>query len=239
MTRRSSIDKTEFEIHFAAEAGQFRHSLREGVDRLGFRDDPMIGHGVTFSPNDPLGKVSCPLTGMHITWDGFDRKEFMERRKQFDRLLDEELEHTVGYAHCEVIRPEWDLEIDLQPFNPAIRWPFEPFESTHNPHPKRWDIHISARLDELDPRLEHILFVEARMYFIDLLKKTGKTHRIFTIQGSNSPKKGIEVFNQMADYLFTAGGMMGAIKFEDTCHWRAVGNPRIAPPTIRKVVTVA
>lgn len=238
MTRRSSIDKTEFEIHFAAEAGRFRPSLRSGVDSLGFRDDPMIGHGVTFSPNDPLGKVSCPLTGMHITWDGFDRKEFMARRKAFDKLLDDEEEHTVGYAHCEVIRPEWDLEIDYKPFDTTVAWPFAPFESTHNPHPKRWDIHISARLDDLDPRLEQILFLEARMYYIDLRKKTGKTHRIFTIQGSNSEKKGVEVFNKMADFLYSAGGMHGAIKYEKTCYWRAVGNPAIAPPTIRFVRTI-
>lgn len=232
MKRRSSIQQTEFEIHFAAEEGGFLPSLREGVDQLGFRDDPMIGHGVTFSPSDPLGKVSCPLVGMHITWDGFDRVEFMRKRSAFNHLLDVEQGHTIGYAHCEVIKPEWDLLVDFKPFDPAVIWPFAPFESQVRPEPKRWDIHISARRDDLDPRLEAILFDFGRMYYIDLQKKSGKIHRIFTIQGSSHAKTGLKVFNLMADYIYATGGMFGAIKFEETCAWRSVGDPQITPPTI-------
>ena len=237
MNRRSSIPSTEFEIHFAAEAGGFRQSLRDGVNALEFRDDPMIGHGVTFSPNDPIGKISCPVTGMHITWDSFSRAEFMQHRKSFNALLSAEEGHTVGYAHCEVIKPAWDLELDWQPFRPEIVWPFKPFESSHSAKPKHWDIHISADTTQLDSRLEAVLFEHARMYFIDLRKKTGRVHRIFTIQGSNSAKKGLEVFEKMADYLHTAGGIAGSIKYEETCFWREVGQPKIVPPTIEGVLS--
>lgn len=232
MTRRSSIQSTEFEIHFAAEVAGFTDALRAGVNSLGFRDDPMIGHGVTFSPNDPIGKISCPLTGMHITWDSFSRSEFVRQRNAFDALLSAEESGTTGYAHCEVIRPEWDLEIDISPFRPDIRWPVQPFHSSFSAKPKRWDIHISADRSQLDPRLESILFEHAQMYFIDLIKKTGRVHRVFTIQGTKSTKKGLELFNRIVDYLLVAGGMAGSIKFEETCYWREVGNPRIVPPTI-------
>jgi len=232
MTRRSSIHTTEFEIHFAAEVGGFTAALREGVNELGFRDDPMVDHGVTFSPNDPIGKVSCPLTGMHITWDSFSRADFVRHRVAFDELLSAEKDRTTGYAHCEVIRPEWDLDLDPTPFRPEVRWPADPFESSFSSKSKRWDIHISADRSQLDPRLEAVLFEHARMYFIDLQKKTGRIHRVFTIQGTNSAKKGLQLFNRIADYLYAAGGMAGSIKFEETCYWRELGNPKIVPPTI-------
>lgn len=228
----SNIPSTEFEIHFAAEAGGIPDSLPERLASLGFRDDHMVGQGVVFSPNDPIGKVSCPVTGLHVTWDTFEREQFVAKRDVFDELLSELEAETIGYAHCEVIKPEWDLEIEWKAFDSAIPFPVRPFESAYSKQPKQWDVHISADQSRLDPELEKRLFEHGRMYFIDLRKRTGRTNRVFTIQGSNSTREGLALFHLLADYLLVAGGMAGSIKFEDTCYWREVGKTGLVPPTI-------
>lgn len=238
-TPLSNIPSTEFEIHFAAETGGIPLSLPKRLEALDFRDDHMVGEGVVFSPNDPIGKISCPLTGLHMTWDTFDRKAFVDRRQAFDALLDEFQQDTTGYAHCEVIKPEWDFEIPGKKFDPTIPFPLHPFESAYSTRPKQWDIHISADRLQLDAQLEERLFNHARMYFIDLKKRSGKVHRVFTIQGSNPTLDGLRVFGLLTDYLLTAGGMAGSIKFEDTCYWREVGKTGLVPPTIEHYSQVA
>lgn len=227
----SNISSTEFELHIAAEMGQFSRELADGLKALGFRDDGLVGHGVVF--NEELGRElsSCPLTGLHMTWDSFDRNAFMEQRKALDTLLGR-CGDCVGYAHGEVIRPEWDIYIDHRTFDSKVPCPVKPFHARLSHEPKRWDLHISIPLDQLDPGLQLVLFAELGMYYIDLRKRTGRVHRVFTIQGCNPAKEGLEVYEALCRWLQNAGGMAGSIKFEETCYWFNLGQPKIIPPVV-------
>jgi hypothetical protein len=230
----SNITSTEFELHIAAEAGQFSPTLADGLKSLGFRDDALVGHGVVF--NEELGRElsACPLTGLHMTWDTFDREAFMNQRKDLDALLGR-CGDCVGYAHGEVIKPEWDIHINYRPFNPRVPCPVSPFHARLSHEPKRWDLHISIRKDRLDSGLQQVLFAELGMYYIDLRKRTGRVHRIFTIQGTNPAKEGLQVYEALSGWLQEAGGMDGSIKLEETCYWFNLGAPRIIPPVVDSV----
>lgn len=231
---KSNIESTEFELHIAAEAGRFSNELADGLKSLGFRDDGLVGHGVVF--NEELGRElsSCPLTGLHMTWDTFDRDTFVNHRDRLDTLL-RRCTDSVGYVHGEVIKPEWDIPIDYQPFNPKVSCPVKPFLARLSHEPKKWDLHISIPTDRLDPGLQHVLFAELGMYYIDILKRTGRVHRVFTIQGSNPAKEGLAVYEALCTWLQETGGMEGSIKLEETCYWFNLGQPKIIPPVVDSV----
>ena len=228
----------EFEIHFAAELGTIPPALASGIYGMGFHDDRLVGRGVVFSPNDPLSAVSCPLVGMHVTWDCFDRDEYVQQRDAFAELLRFHGEGCIGYAHAEVIKPDWDIDVEYKPFDSAIPYPLEPFEAQSRDQPKTWDIHISADADRLDPRLCEVLGERARMYYIDVMKASGRVVRVFTIQGIGSIHEGRELFRILGEYVTAAGGVQGAIKYEETCFWATYGNPQIVPPVIDNFVAV-
>lgn len=229
---KSNIDQTEYEIHFAAELGHVPAELTQQMYGMGFRDDQMMGHGVVFSPADPIGKMSCPLTGLHISWDTFNREQYVEQRDACERLFTQFEASCVGYAHGEVIKPEWDLAVSEKPFDSLVELPILPFVSGMSRTPKKWDIHISAQLDSLDPRLQQKLCDYLRMYYIDLRKRSGAVNRVFTIQGTNSVLAGVSLFQILSEYLQRAGGMKGSVKFEQTSYWLVLGTPSIVPPVI-------
>lgn len=230
----SNIPSTEFELHIAAEADKFSPELAAGLKSLGFRDDTLVGHGVVFNEELCRELSACPLIGLHMTWDTFDRDIFITQRKELDTLL-ARCANCTGYAHGEVIRPEWDIHIDYRPFNSRISCPVQPFHAHLSHEPKRWDLHISIPLDQLAFELQRVLFEELGMYYIDLLKRTGRVHRIFTIQGSNPANEGLRVYVSLCRWLQEVGGMDGSIKFEETCYWFNMGTPRIIPPVVREV----
>ena len=138
-----------------------------------------------------------------------------------------------GYAHGEVIRPGRDIELEGGTFDPSVSFPVAHFDLETTTVPKKWDIHITACTESLDPRLEKLLFDVAGMYYIDVRKADERVHRVFTVLGTNSKKEGTVLFESLRDYLIAAGGMNGAIKFEDTCYWNVFGAPGIIPATIR------
>ena len=138
----------------------------------------------------------------------------------------------MGYAHAEVVRPEWDTDIELSPYKKGNCFPFRKFQCRNNSRKaKSWDIHISAKLSTLDFDLYKTLFEKAGMYYIDL-KKGCNIYRIFTIQGTSSPKHGKTVFFKLKEFLNKVGGMEGSIKYEQLCYWKQFGDSELIPPTI-------
>jgi hypothetical protein len=233
---RMDLSRVEFELHFAAEEGRVSESLRSRIYELGFRDDGLVGRGVVFSPGDLLGQVSCPLVGMHVTWQSFDRGAYLVKRGAIAALLDDHQGQAVGYAHGEVIRPSWDVELAHRPFQPGVRCPIERLrQALDRDRVKRWDIHVSARRSRLDERMEEVLFGQLGMYYIDVFKSGAEIYRVFTVQGTNSVHEGRRLFATLLEYLRQAGGIEGAIKYEQTCFWKTCGAPQIVPPTLRTI----
>lgn len=230
---KRNLEETEYEIHFAAQA-PIPLGLAEDLRRMEFREDGLIGQGVVFSPGDPNGKVSCPLTALHVSWDTLDRDLYLRQRDEFAETLAKYDGSCIGYVHGEVIKPEWDLSCEYKPFDDTVSKPAAPFSSEQRTEPKKWDIHISAVLDHLDHDLQSVLFDQLRMYYIDIRKPTGLVKRVFTIQGSSSIESGKRLFSALVDYVARAGGMAGSIKFEQTCHWATYGHPKIVPPLISR-----
>jgi hypothetical protein len=226
-------DVMEFELHFATDTavGPRAEALSEGIHDLGFTDDRLITHGVVFA--DGVACDMCPLAGLHVSWSTYDRSEYKSKLAAFRDLMAGR-DDCAGYAHGEVIKPEWDVDFALMPFSSSVRYPAKRFEISRGGKAKLWDIHISAKLDTLDRGLERVLFDQAGMYYIDLQKRSG-VHRIFTIQGSNSLASGLSLYHALQDYLANAGGMQGSMKFEQTCYWEVFGDCAIIPPTTEEV----
>lgn len=225
-----SQPEPELEIHCAAEHGPQLRDLRRTLTALGFRDDGLDSAGMVLPQYDGAEPMSsCPLTALHVTWDTRDRAEYRRMRHEISDALDHY--RGDGYAHAEVIRPGWDVDLVPQPFDAAVGWPLPYLRRVFGGDHKRWDIHISARLETLDDGLQARLADQAGMYYIDLHKPRG-IERIFTVQGTTSIRAGLEIFAQLTNYLLRAGGMDGAIKLEQTTWMRVFGRPGIVPPTV-------
>jgi len=224
----------EFEIHFAAESGCASEQLNDDIADLDFVDDRLVCQGTRFSEHQAAAFSSCPLVGVHVTWWTHDRNEYKKKLTRFRETMKRHADDCIGYAHAEVIRPEWDHDLIHVPFDKTVRYPVKPFVIEQDVHPKVWDIHISARLETLDPRLEQVLITDANMYSIDL-KKTAGIYRIYTIQGRRAVQEGLKLFETLKSYLVAVGGMEGSIKYEQTCFWDTYGSPQIVPPTTANV----
>lgn len=224
-------DQPEFEIHFAAERSPVSSELREKLSALGFKHDPLAFSGVVYPDEFARTASACPLLDTHVTWSCYHREAYFDKLHEFSTLLDRIEGDVVGYAHAEIIRPEWDLEIDLFPFTFQEKISITPFALERSSTAKLWDIHISARLDSLDPRLMIRLHEELGFYFIDLLKPRGR-YRIFTIQGSQDIRAGRQLFLRLRQQLANWGGIEGSIKFEQTIYWRVIGATEMLPPRL-------
>lgn len=222
----------EFEIHFASQINGASEDLKKELYSMGFRDDGLIGQAAIFDEKTNRHYSSCPLIDIHITWDTYNKKEYLEKKKQFINLLDKYKNNCTGYTHAEIVKPEWDLDINFKQFDESIPLPFKHFESSPTTKFKKWDIHISAFKDSLHPELENILFNKMGMYFIDVLKKNIRIDRVFTIQGTNHVREGLDLFDRLHKYILQVGGMEGAIKFEQTIYGDILGEPGIVPPAI-------
>jgi hypothetical protein len=224
-------NKIEYEIHVAADVNGFGSVFADSIYKLGFIDDPLVKRGVVFSDNT-INQTCCPLIGLHVTWSSYDKNNYKNTLAKLDSYLSSNQEKNVGYAHAEVIRPEWDINIEFSSFRKGHKFPFRKFQCRHNlKKTKNWDIHISAKLISLDCDLYNTLFKKAGMYYIDL-KKGSDVYRIFTIQGTSSPKHGKRVFFKLKEFLNKTGGMEGSIKFEQLCYWKQFGNSVLIPPTL-------
>lgn len=226
---------TEYEIHFAAQAQGISPELKRKIYLLGFRDDGLVGQGAIFNPKTNLHYLSCPLIDLHVTWDCYDKSSYLQKKAEFQNLLEYHGKDCIGYSHAEIIKPEWDIDLEHKPFSSAILFPIEYFDPVPSTVPKKWDIHISAFVNSLDSELENVLFSKAGMYFIDVKKASGQVVRVFTIQGTNKIQEGYQLFERIVKYLENAGGMKGSVKFEQTIFWGVYGNPQIVPPVIDNI----
>ena len=224
-------DEFEYEIHFAAEYTPSASRLREQLYSLGFEDDPLKFKGVVYSGTLADGRSSCPILDTHVTWSTFDRILYLNQLSEFEELLSQYAEHIEGYTHAEVIRPEWDVDFALKPFNPSSDWKLRKFRFCENSSRKLWDIHISTELSSLDKRLAKILHSDMGLYYIDLEKQSG-TYRIFTLQGTDSVPEARTLFFNLVANLRSLGGFAGSVKFEQTTYWQVLGKPKILPPRL-------
>jgi len=227
----AKTNKIEYEIHVAADVEGFNPDIANNIYNLGFIDDPLVKRGVIFS-GAKENQTCCPLIGLHVTWSTYDKSDYKSTLRQLDSYLSSIHGKYVGYAHAEVIRPEWDTDIKFSLYNEGNKFPFKKFQYKNNiERAKCWDIHISAKLSTLDYDLYTILFMKAGMYYIDLKKDDG-IYRIFTIQGTSSPIYGKKIFLKLKEFLNRTGGIEGSIKYEQLCYWKQSGNTRLIPPTI-------
>lgn len=225
----------EFEIHFAAEEGTVSTELAARIEGAGFRDDKLVKRGVRLPPASAPSLAACPLIGLHVTWNSFDRGAYMDKLAEFRTIIaNPEAAGCVGYAHAEVTRGEEDLAFERREFDPGARFPVAPMRSTPKPISKTWDIHISARIATLDARLEAVLR-RGGLYSIDVDKGRRGIYRVFTTQGIGAVSMGRALFSSIASYLTRAGGFEGAAKFEQTVFFEIYGKAVIVPPTIEQV----
>lgn len=225
---------TEFEIHVAAEAGHVPEEFAQALEREGFRDDRLLELGIRLPSEDSPEGSSCPLIGLHVTWDTYDLDSYRAKRRMLDGLLRQYRDSCTGYMHAEVIRPEWDQDIKFHEFDEFVRLPIRRLDAAVRPQAKLWDIHVSADVACLDPRLQERLR-EVGFYSIELAKQGQERSRVFTIQGVNHYRDGKRLFHAMWTYLRAAGGMRGSIKYEQTVKFEAFGSVRIVPPTIEAI----
>lgn len=224
----------EYEIHFASDLSSGTTDLAHELANLEFVDDGLVFRGVIFDDRG-YAHSCCPLIGVHSTWTGFRREDYTAKRREFEVLMEKFGRTTNGYAHAEVIKPEWDVRICPRDFDSSVVFPVSRFASTVSTQPKVWDIHITAFRDSLDPRLEQRLFEQAGMYFIDIKKPNGRIGRSFTVQGRTDILSGIDLFKQLQRYISAAGGMEGSMKLEKTIFMKVYGDPAIVPPAIDSV----
>lgn len=225
----------EFEIHFAAEAGSVSSYFMAKLSKAGFRDDALVEAGVRFPPICVPAVSSCPLIGAHVTWDTFDRREYLTKLAKFREIMSQpEASACIGYAHAEVTRSDEDVYFYRCEFDHAARFPVAPLYAVVKPRPKTWDIHVSARLATLHPDLEEVLR-HGGLYSIDLRKGSRGVFRVFTTQGVWSPAEGRQLFASIVDYLQKAGGFEGTAKFEQTVFFETYGQTALVPPTIDRV----
>lgn len=120
-----------------------------------------------------------------------------------------------GYAEAEVTPPHYRLPLPWKPFDPSVPFPFGRLEYEECPPDKHkdFDIHVTADLANIDPRLARLLEDEINFNYVDIRKPSGNVVRVYTFQPLGV-KVSPNVFDLLATYFKKAGGLDGKIKLE-------------------------
>ena len=223
------VQKTEYEIHVAAEPGRKARAFRTKLFEMGFFDDALAFPGAIYPKSSKL--TSCPNLDTHVTWKTFSRLEYSEKLKEFSKLTENFIEGVEGYAHAEIVKPEWDVDIAWRAYNADEPDFLVPLSVSHDEGKKIWDLHISVKVDTLDKRVMDLLHTKYRLYYIDRNKSSG-LYRVFTIQGDKDIPGARKLFFGLVEHLNRLGGLEGSAKFEQTTYWQVFGKPKILPPKL-------
>jgi hypothetical protein len=138
-----------------------------------------------------------------------------------------------GYAEAEVVAPQHYVPLMWKPFDASVPFPLQRLDHEACPigRHKEFDIHVTAALDSLDPRLQAVLEKEIGFYYVDVLKDDGRTVRVYTFQPLGAT--GVhDAFRSLVEYFRLAGGLEGKVKLEATYAYARFPAASPVPPIV-------
>lgn len=209
-----------YDIHLASDVVSSR--LEECLKNLGFKSDEFIG-GTT--------GVVHPY---HFSFRPASQEAFVHSWKESLSILsDVSRSDFFGYAEAEVTPSRFRTEFRFKPFDSMVPFPFSRFE--HVPCPpdkhKDLDVHLTANLSSIDPRLKYILEEEINFNYVDIRKPSGNIVRVYTFQPCGI-RTIIGLYKHLVTYLLEAGGLEGKVKLEATHGFARFPHYAPVPPIV-------
>jgi hypothetical protein len=138
-----------------------------------------------------------------------------------------------GYAEAEVTPPGFVCRFPGGRFSPVASLPFGRLqhEQCSENEAKECDLHFSAVLETLDPRLEDVL-EEVGFYHVDVRKSPNRVVRVYTFQ-TLGVMAVAGLYRSLRDYLMKVSGAEGKLKLEATIDFARYPNCVPVPPIIR------
>jgi hypothetical protein len=215
---------TNLDIHLASEL--INPNLEGKLLGLGFTRDAFIGG------------VKSIFKEHHFSKHPLTRDLFVQSWKEVIELLSITSETDFyGYAEAEIAPAHRSALIEWKPFNPSIPFPFARLEQKECPAGKwkQFDFHITANISTLDARLKHLLEDEINFYYVDILKSSGKTKRVYTFQPMGIKESPNPHYRILLDYFRKAGGIEGKIQLEATYAFARFPAHASVPPIVTEL----
>lgn len=209
-----------YDIHLASDIISPR--LEECLKNLGFKRDEFIGG------------TKGVLHPCHYSFRPTSHDAFVHRWKESLSILSHTSQSNFfGYAEAEITPTRLRTELRFKPFDPAVPFPFSRLE--HVPCPpssyKDLDVHLTADLSSIDPRLKQILEEEINFNYVDIRKPAGNVVRVYTFQPCGI-RNIVGVYKNLSIYLLEAGGLEGKLKLEATYGFARFPYHALVPPIV-------
>ena len=151
-------------------------------------------------------------------------------------LADTEADEFAGYGEAEITAAKHRIEIPYQPYDPNVRFPYGRFSYFACPLDefKKFDIHITADVATIDPRLQRFLEVDCCFHYVEIDKPDGRSVRVYTIQPFG-PDISAEIWQPLVEFFTRCGGFEGKIKLEVCRFFERFPKDMACCPIIRTV----
>lgn len=145
-----------------------------------------------------------------------------------------------GYGEAEVTSARHRIEIPLKPFDPSLSFPFERFSYSECPLDgfKKFDIHVTADMATIDPRLQHLFEIEWNFHHVEIEKPDGRLVRVYTIQPFG-PLISADIWQPLVKFFTSCGGFEGKIKLEVCRFFQRFPKDAACCPVISSVAELA
>jgi hypothetical protein len=141
-----------------------------------------------------------------------------------------------GYGEAEITSARHRIEIPLKPFDPALAFPFQRFSYSECPLDgfKKFDIHVTADMATIDPRLQHRFEEVWNFNYVEIEKPDGRLVRVYTIQPFG-PLISADIWQPLVDFFTACGGFEGKIKLEVCRFFERIPNDAACCPVVTRV----
>lgn len=166
-----------------------------------------------------------------------------ESREEFDKFWNRAAEllsttspkEFFGFMEGESVSSAQVAHFEYKPFDANVPFPFGKVENVDCPTDKfkDYDVHVSADLATIDPKLKALLENEVGFYYADIRKPSGKVMRVYTFQPIGMPLSD-QFFRVLSDYFQRAGGLEGKLKVEFTLNYARFPQKVRVPPVITR-----
>ncbi len=210
-----------YDIHVASDV--MPAELEADLNQLGFGREAFLRGTPGIARPHHFSVRTRERTVFAVAWDRL--------RERLARAV--ERNEFFGYAEAEVTSAGFVCRLPNAPFTPGVPFPFDRF--AHEPctgeQAKEADIHYSAVLGTMDPRLEEVLET-AGFYHVDVRKSPERVVRVYTFQ-TIGVRDVAQLYRALRDYLVATGGAEGKLKLEATIGFARYPNWVTVPPVIR------
>lgn len=220
-----------YDLHIATE-GNKNVVLRAKLTEMGFTDDNLVEPWFNVNQQTRPRYEDGLFYDLHLSLKPIgDRNSLKKSILQMQEVLQKHGPGESGYWHAEWTAARFLLEGAQS----QVKVPFfcEPFEALPRLVNKRWDIHLRVVTSAISHEEQQRL-LECGFYYITRRGPEGDWYS-FTIQGTNDPREGRRLFDEIKKWWRASGFPALRGKFETTTHQVRFGTPKLIPPTISEI----